>query len=563
MPDASSLLASLALALLAAGFSGAIAASLRQSVIVGYIIAGIVISPYTPGYVADSANVEALAEIGIVLLLFVTGMEVSFRELSRVGTVAVVGALIQVVILIVLGFLVGKALGWADTPAFVLGAVVSNSSSTVISKVVTERGDGGSRYSRLGLAWSSIQDLSTIVLVVIITAMATGGEDVLSDTAVEVGKAALFLTILVPVGGRLLPFMFTRIRAIGQREVFLLSTAALGLLTAYVASLFGLSPALGAFVAGVVLGESDIRHEVIDGLGPIRDIFVGLFFVSIGMLVDPGFLLSEAGIVLTVLGLIIVVKGPVSAAILWAFRVDGRVNIMASASLAQSAEFSFLLATVGVGLGVLTEHQFSTLVAGAALSVVASPWVLEGSSRLGQRVERAGNDDLRTSDRDEASPDLFGHVVMCGHGRVGSVVTAALASQGVQVAIIDQEPHTVSELRDQGYLSLMGRADNPRLLERAGLSDAAILVIAVPDVATVRRVVRMAREMNPHITIVSRTHTAEERDHLEANGVDEAVVGETELALEMARYALRVRRVDPVLIEEHISDVRHSSDGAG
>lgn len=560
MPDTSSLLASLAIALLAAGLSGAIAASLKQSVIVGYIIAGMFLGPYTPGYVADGGSVAGLAEIGVVLLLFVTGMEVSFRDLTRAGPVAVMGALLQVVVMIGIGFLVGAVLGWGTAPSFVLGAVVSNSSSTVISKVVAERGDGGSRYTRLALAWSSVQDLTTIVLVVIITAMAGDSDSVLADTAIEVGKAAIFLTILVPVGGRLLPWVFTRVRAIGQREVFLLSTAAMGLLTAYVASMFGLSPALGAFVAGVVLGESDIRHEIIDGLGPVRDIFVGLFFVSIGMLVDPMFLLRNIGVVLIVLALIVVVKGPITGVIQVGFRVPRRAVLMSSTALSQCAEFSFLLASVAVGLNAISDDQFAALIAGAALSVVLSPGLLHLADNLSMRLERIGNGDLEQAGMETPGTDLSQHVVVCGHGRVGSLVTAALAAQEVPLAVIDQIPHTVQELRDRGVFALMGSADNPLLLVRANLPEAAILVLAVPDAATIRRAVRLARQMNPNIVIVARTHTSDERDHLEANGVDEAVVGEQELALEMARYALRVSRFDPLFVEDHLADVRRRAD---
>lgn len=560
MPDTSTLLASLAIALLVAGLSGAIAATLRQSVVVGYIIAGIFLGPYTPGYVADGGNVSGLAEIGVVLLLFVTGMEVSFRDLTRAGPVAVVGALIQVSVMIAIGYAVGLLLGWGNTASFVLGAVVSNSSSTVISKVVAERGDGGSRYTRLALAWSSVQDLTTIVLVVIITAMASDGEDLVSSTALEVGKAGIFLIILVPVGGRVLPWAFTHIRAIGQREVFLLSTAAVGLATAYAASIFGLSPALGAFVAGVVLGESDIRHEIIDGLGPVRDIFVGLFFVSIGMLVDPAFLVRHLDYVLIVLGLIIVAKWLVTAGVHAAFHVPERITLMSSTSLAQCAEFSFLLATVAIGLNAISEDQFSALVAGAAFSVVMSPALLHLADSGSERLARAHNRDLAETGLEEPGAGLSGHVVVCGHGRVGSLVTAALAAQDVRLAVVDQIPHVVAELRERGIFALMGSADNPVLLARANLDRAAILVLAVPDASTVRRASRLARQMNPGIMIVARTHSLEERDHLEQNGVNEAVMGEQELALEMARYALRMSRFDPIFIEDHLDEVRRTAD---
>lgn len=558
MPETSTLLASLAIALLAAGLSGAVAASLKQSVIVGYIVAGVLVGPHTPGFVADGGSVEGFASIGIVLLLFVTGMEVSFRDLTRTGTVSVVGSLIQVGVMLVVGYFLGQALGWGATPSFVLGAVVSNSSSTVISKVLGERGDAGSAFGRLALAWSAVQDLTTIVLVVVITALATGGEDTVSRTAVEVAKAAVFLTVLVPVGGRVLPWLFARIRAIGHREVFLLSTAALALLTAYVASLFGLSAALGAFVAGVVLAESDIRHEVIDGLNPIRDIFVGLFFVSIGMFVDLGFVIDNAGVVVLVLALIVVVKGLLAVGLTSTFRVPIRASILSGAALAQSAEFSFLLASIGVELGALSRDQFSALVAAAVLSVIAVPGLLSGATRIGDRLEQFSNRELRLTNA--VGGQLHDHVVLCGHGRVGSVVLEALLTQDVRVAVIDQDPGVVVALRDRNLLAFMGRADNEVLLRRAQLETASTLVIAVPDRATVRRLVRFARAWNPGIAIVARTHETAERDYLEANGVNDAVVGELELALQMVRYVLRSARLDPAAIEAELERVRYAVD---
>lgn len=559
MLSTSSLLASLAFALLAAGLSGAVAARLGQSVIVGYIIAGVFVGPYTPGFVADGGSVDALAEIGVVLLLFVTGMEVSARELARAGRVALAGALGQVLLLVGAGYLVGQALGWGPTPSLVLGCVVSNSSSTVLSKVLGERGEGAAPHARLALAWSSIQDLTTIVIVVMFTAIASDSDNLAGEVALEVGKASIFLLILVPVGSRFLPVVFTQIRAIRQREVFVLSAAALGLMTAWIATLFGLSPAIGAFVAGVVLGESDIRHEVIDGLGTLRDVFVGLFFVSIGMLVDPAFLWSYGGLVLVVVALIVPFKGAVVALIVWAFRVPARTGVLTSAALAQSAEFSFLLATVGSQLGIINGTEFSALIAGATLSVLVSPALLHFMNPVANRVERYVNrgmaDDLPHELLDVTRRN---HAIVCGHGRVGRVVVQALRDQGQEVVVIDQDVREVVALREDGIVAFLGSVDNQALLEKAGVGRAALLVIAVSDRASVRRVARFGRHASGDLVILARTHEVAERDYLEANGVQEAVVGELELAVELARYALRICDVDPAEVEEYLHRVRYA-----
>lgn len=562
MLSTESLLASLAFALLAAGLSGAVAARLRQSVILGYIVAGMIIGPYTPGWVADVASVEALAEIGIVLLLFVTGMEVSARDLARAGRVALAGACLQVALLIGLGYLVGVyLLGWSEPAALVLGAVASNSSSTVLSKVLAERGESTTAQARLALAWSSVQDFTTIVLVVLLGAMTGDGSGLLVDIGLQVATAAAFLVLLVPVGAKVLPLVFKQIRQIHQREVFVLSAAALALVTAWTATQFGLSPALGAFLAGVVLAESDIRHELIDGLSALRDLFVGLFFVSVGMLVDPGYFWSHGLYILAVVALIVPVKGAVVSLLLGAFRQPLRIAATGGAILAQSAEFSFLLATVGVTLGIIGDVEFSLLIAGAALSVLLSPMLIRVTGPAVTRVERwryaQVADQLRRGPEVEA---LRGHCIVCGHGRVGSIVTRALLDHGLRVVVLEQNARRVLELRERGVPALLGPADSESLLTSAGVEAAGLLVVAIPERESVRRLVRFGRSVNPTLTILARTHERSERGFLEATGADEAVVGEVELAMEMARSALRASEIDQAVAEDYLDRLRHADD---
>ncbi len=248
----------------------------------GYIVAGVIIGPHTPGWIADQGTVDALANVGVVLLLFVTGMDVSPRDFLRFGKVVAVGSVTQITLLIGAGFGLGIAIGWDPVPALFLGAVVSNSSSTVMAKVLGERGEVASRHGRISLAWSSIQDLSTVVLVVLLTGVTVGGDNLPVEIAVDVMKAGLFLLIAGPVGAFLLPPIFKSLRSLHQQEVFVLGAATLALLTAYGATLFGLSAAIGAFIAGVVLSESDIRHDVLSGIAPLRDVFAGMFLYPSG-----------------------------------------------------------------------------------------------------------------------------------------------------------------------------------------------------------------------------------------------------------------------------------------
>jgi len=560
--DPSDFLANLSLALLVAGVSGIVAARLGQSVILGYIIAGILIGPYTPGWIADPSTVNAMADVGIVLLLFVTGMDVSPGDFRRFGRVVGVGASIQVLLMVGLGYLVGLALGWDPIPSLFLGAVVSNSSSTVISKILGERGESASRHGRVALAWSAVQDLSTIVLVVLLTGIVEGGDSLPRDVALDVARAGLFLLVVVPLGTYLLPPVFESLRGLRQQEVFVLAAATLALLTAYTATLFGLSPALGAFVAGVVLSESEIRHEVLNGIVPLRDVFAGLFFVSVGMLVEPAFVMENFGLVLVVFALIVPVKALITAGFARLLGLSTRRSVLVGGAMGQSAEFSFLLVTLGASLAALSNTEFSVILSATAISTLTAPWVLGLATPLSRSLERWERRDLTEAPEEPPSAlataaRLDGHAIVAGHGRVGRIVTMALLERDRQVTVIDLDPTSVVELRDRGVPAFLGAADNPTLLDLAGVERAALLVIAVPERSVARRLTVMARALNPTIVILARTHEESERQHLESIGADEALFGELELAIEMTRYALRGTGLDQLEVDAYVEDVRH------
>ncbi len=285
--DNSTLLVTLVFALGTALIGVVLATRLRQSVVLGYILAGIAIGPFTPGFVGDLATVQALADLGIIFLMFAIGVQLSLRDLLRLGLIATLGGLLQVVLTIGLGYLAGVALGWRPLEALFFGAVISNSSSTVLSKTLGEQGEIESEHGQIGFAWSSVQDLGTIVLVVLLSALAGGGDTLLADLGWAVGRAVLFLALVASLGSWALPWIFDRVAALRNREIFILVTAAVALGMAYASSFFGLSLALGAFVAGVVVGESDLSHQILGEIMPLRDLFAALFFVSVGMLVNP------------------------------------------------------------------------------------------------------------------------------------------------------------------------------------------------------------------------------------------------------------------------------------
>ncbi len=540
--DESTLLVSLVFALVAAMAGAFLAARLGQSVTIGYILAGIVIGPFTPGYDGDVAAVQSLADIGIVFLMFSIGVQLSFQELLRVGRVAILGGNLQVILTLALGYLVGLAIGMGTLEALFLGAVVSNSSSTVLTKVLGDRGELGSLHGRIALSWSSIQDLGTVVLVVVLSALATGAVNPWADLLWSTALAVLFVAVLVPLGSVALPWLFERVASLRNRELFIIAVATVALGTAYASTFFGLSIALGAFIAGVAVGESELSLQILGDVMPLRDVFAGLFFVSVGMLFDPSFVAQNLSLVLVVVALIVVVKGSMSALITGLFGYTRRTAILTGVALAQSAEFSFLLARVGVDLGVVSPPVFSLMLGGVVSSMLISPFLHQLASPfvrwLDQSWPSARREEEVQASRQETE-GLRGHAVICGYGRVGRVVAGALRQRGFPMIVIDEDQEAVYRLRAMGIPALRGNAANATLLDSAGLDRAQVLVVALPDALATRQIADHVRRANPNLDIVVRTHSWSERESLRQLGVGEAVVGELELALEMTRHTLR------------------------
>ncbi len=527
------LIANLALALLAALVGALIATRLGQSAVIGYIAAGIVIGPLTPGVTADPAAVQQVADIGVVFLLFTIGAELSLRDLARAGKVALVGGTLQVLLTIGIVTAVGVSLGFNVLGAVFAGAAVAISSGAVLSKVLAERGELDAEHGRIALAWSTVQDLATIVLVVLLPAFAEDSPSGLADVGLALGKAALFLVLLVPLGSRLFPAAFEWIARLHNRELFVLAVAVMALGTAFVSTLFGLSLALGAFVAGLTVGESDLSHQLLAEIVPLRDVLAGLFFVSIGMLVDPSFTIYSWPLVLLVLFLILAVKGAIVGGLSAILGTSPRTAALVGAAMAQCGEFSFLLARLGHEAGPLTTDGFNLILSGAAASIVLAAPLQANAGRLVRGVERAVSRDVGVE-----LPTGRRHAVICGFGDVGQLIGEALARRGFTFLAIDHDPRVVRRLREQGRLALLGSADNPVILDQAGLNQARVLVVATPDAVATRQIVDYAHRKWPRLDIVARTHDQAQMRELRARGVDEPVSGELELALEMARHTL-------------------------
>lgn len=555
-----SLLVNLVFALGAALIGGALAVRLRQSVILGYILAGVAIGPFTPGFVADIAAVEALADIGVIFLMFAIGVQISLRELLAAGPVAIIGGAIQILLTIGLGYLAGMGLGWQPLQALFFGAAISLSSTAVLSKVLDERGEAGTEHGRLALAWSAVQDFATIVLVVLFSTLATDSGSFLPDLLWDLGRAAFFLVLFASLGTLALPWFFERVAALRNREVFVLTVAAVALGMAYASFLFGLSLALGAFIAGIVVSESDLSHRILGEIMPLRDIFAGLFFVSVGILVDPHFVAGHPLFVLLTLLLIVVVKGLLTTTIVALARYSARTALLTGVVLAQSAEFSFLIARLGMDVGALTPAAFNLILSGAAVSIVIAPFLPRAASPFAAWAERLLPLPLPALNPEREESPERGHAVICGYGRVGRVIGSALFRRGFPFVVIEEDPRIVRQLRAQGVPAFLGNAANPVILERVNLKRARVLVVAIPDPVAVRQIVDYARSVNPNLDIVVRTHSETERAFLQRRGVNEAVMGEQELALEMTRHTLHRFGVSGLEVQAIIRGLRERGE---
>lgn len=542
-------------ALGAALIGAAIALRVGQPLIVGYILAGVAIGPFTPGIIGETQAITEIAEVGIVFLMFVIGAQLSLRELLKTGRVAALGAVIQVTLVIGIGYGVGRALGWSHSQAYAFGAVISNSSSTVLGKVLSDRGELDTRHARLGIAWSSVQDISTVALVAVLAFVSPSAGHV----GLLLGKAALFFFLLLPLSFWVLPRLLRRVTAVRNREFFALAVITVALGLAGAASLLGVSLALGAFLTGVIVGETDLAHRILGDVIPLRDVFSGIFFVSIGMLLDPAFLIESWPLVLLTVALIVVAKGGITALLARWLGGSTRLAILIGVGLAQSAEFSFLLARIGLEQSAITVPIFNLLLTATIVSILLAPVLSNAAPALLRLVQRSEPALAEPAESARSAP-LQHHAIVCGYGRVGSIVCQLLDQQHKPYVVVDEDLRVIDELRSRGTSALLGDAGMPDVLERAHLRTARLLVLCVPEKMAVRRALEHAREVGNGTTVLARTHSYEDRGFLRLKGADEAVVGEMELALELGRRALERFDVARDDVERSLVEVRRTLD---
>ena len=578
MPHETALLATIAAGLGLAFLFGFAAVRLRLPPLVGYLVAGIVVGPFTPGYVADSGLASQLAEVGVILLMFGVGLHFSIRDLLAVRRIALPGALLRIAVVTAGSAAVARAWGWPVGAAVVFGLALSVASTVVLLRVLEERGTLSSTDGRIAIGWLIVEDLTMVLALVLmptLAGLATGAvapsAGALAALALTLLKVAAFVALMLYVGARFVPWLLGRVARTGSRELFTLSVLAIALGIAFGASaLFGVSFALGAFFAGVVVSESDLSHQAAAEALPLQDAFAVLFFVSVGMVFDPRVLVERPLAVLATVLIAIVGKAIVTFAIVLLFRYPVRTALTVAAGLAQVGEFSFILAGLGMSLGLLSRDGQSLILAGAILSITLNallfeiveplaPWIGR-RPRLVAALERP---------RPEPAPvppgvhvtTVHDHAVIVGFGRVGGTIGRALEQAGIPFLVVETDREWVESLRTRGIRVLSGDATRPGILEHAQVARARLLVVATPGAYQTRRIIEQARRLNPGIAIVARTHSEAEQRWLERHGVAMAVMGERELALGMTRYALRTLDVVPDAIEGVVQRLRARAPG--
>ncbi len=558
MPHNIDLVTTVAVSLGLAMILGYLATRMKLPPIVGYLLAGILIGPATPGFVANVDLARQLAEIGVMLLMFGVGLHFSMDDLLAVRKIAIPGALAQMFAAAGLGFALALLWGWTPGAAVVFGLALSVASTVVVLRALEAAGALGSMNARIAIGWLVVEDLAMILALVLLPPLAGAlggdagdgvtGRELWLTLLATLGKASAFVVFMVVIGRRVLPRVLFLVARTGSRELFTLCVIATAVSVAYGASaLFDVSFALGAFFAGMMMGESELSRRAAEQSLPLRDAFAVLFFVSVGMLFDPQILVDEPMKVLSTLMIVMLGTPLVAMALVVALRYPLNTALTVGASLSQIGEFSFILAALGVSLGLMPAQGQSLVIAAAILSIAVNPLVfaavrpaqrwLRKHSRLASRLERS-DDPLAELPMSTGEQYLSGQVVLVGYGRVGRRIAQALTAHKIPFVVAEQNRERVEQLRGQGIPAVSGNASEAAVLIQAHIARAGMLVIATPDTVSVRRMAEIARTLNPAIEIAVRTHDEEEARLLSQDEVGKVFFGEQALATAIIEHVL-------------------------
>ena len=544
MGTQSEILRDLVIIITAAAAGGMLASLVRLPVILGYLLAGVMVAHALPGPEIEPAQVQNLAELGVALLLFTLGLQFSFSKFIGVRRTAVIGGIAQIVLTIALGALLGNVLGFGRTASLVLGSAMALSSTMVALTLMDTRNELSTLHGRMALGVLLVQDLAVVPLVILLPTMADGADN---NLPVELGlatvKAAVLLLAAYLLGSRGIPWLLPRVARRGSRELFLLTILTLALGLAAGSYALGLSIALGAFLAGLVVSESEFSYRTLSEVLPLRDVFATMFFVSMGMLVDPGIVMDHPVQVIVVAAAIIGGKFFLSAGPLSLLGLPVRTAIPTGLLLAQTGEFSFVIAQVGLNEGLITDDVSSVILMSTLVSIVISPFLVQVGPRITGALTTAPGlrrlflePEIIEARVDEQS--LRGHVVVCGYGRVGRELVTELEREHISCVVIEQNPYLIDRLRESHVSYIYGDAANESVLSACRLKEARLLAITVPDLAAAAYIISFARPTNPGLDIVVRGHAEEGVETLRIAGATEVVHPEFEASLEFIRHTL-------------------------
>ena len=549
------LIATIAAGLMLAFVLGLIAQRLRVQPLVGYLLAGVLVGPYTPGFTADPALATELAEIGVILLMFGVGLHFSLKDLLSVARIAIPGAIGQIAVATLMGAGLSWAMGWPPIAGFVFGLALSVASTVVLIRALQDRHILETQRGRIAVGWLVVEDLAMVLALVLLPALAvaTAGNGVpatriLFTLLVTLAKVSIFVAIMLIVGRRVIPWLMHFTAHTGSRELFRLAVYAIALGVAYgAAHLFGVSFALGAFFAGMVLGESDLSQRAAEEAIPLRDAFAVLFFVSVGMLLNPAVFVDAPLAVVATIAIIVIGKSVAAYLIVRAFGHSRSTAFTVSASLAQIGEFSFILIGIGIGLGMVPKESRDLILAGAIASIMLNPLIFTFLERLAQEkvpAQAAQPDEPAT---DLTPTKLSGHDIVIGYGRVGSRVGAGLKNDastgdGAKMIVVEASDAGIAQARADGAEVFTGNAAEPAIIAAINLAGARRLYVTIPEAFEAGQIVEQARAANPTLDILARAHSTGAVEHLDRLGANLVVLGETEIAHRMLE---RGRGADP------------------
>ncbi|AJC65536.1 MULTISPECIES: YbaL family putative K(+) efflux transporter [Dickeya] len=534
------LISTMAVGLVLAFLLGILANRLRISPLVGYLVAGVMVGPFTPGFVADTQLAPEIAELGVILLMFGVGLHFSLRDLMAVKSIAIPGAVAQIVMATLLGAGLSSILGWSLPEGLVFGLCLSTASTVVLLRALEERQLIDSQRGQIAIGWLIVEDLAMVLTLVLLPAFAdmlktdtANTSKLLQDLAITLGKVVAFITLMVVVGRRVVPWVLAKSASTGSRELFTLAVLAMALGIAFGAvKLFDVSFALGAFFAGVVLNESELSQRAAHDTLPLRDAFAVLFFVSVGMLFDPMILIREPLAVLATLLIIVIGKSMAAFLLVHMFGHSRRTALTISASLAQIGEFAFILAGLGISLGMLSENGRNLVLAGAILSIMLNPLLFALLERYLARHETIEEQIVEEAIEEEKQipVELCNHALLVGYGRVGSLIGARLHQADIPMVVVETSRARVDTLREQGVKTVLGNATRSDIMDIARLDCASWLLLTIPNGYEAGEIVAAARARRPDLKIIVRAHYDDEVTYITEHGADHVVMGEREIA---------------------------------